>query len=390
MFLLYNIYIIYIFKKLIINIKYYIYILIIMSDLQNIEDNIKEKLNNHWYKTEHNNLLNNINITNSIIELSTITVEGKLSNVQFNKQEKEIVEQLELKNNIIKIGCNYKELIDDLYITLTTKLKKSNRGRKPKEKVIPNRKIQGTGKYFNSQISFTFLNNIETKKMYHIKLFVNGSIQIPSVTDESLLSINKEVNELINYISKYDMFKEDINKDIEKLYLISIMNNYKTHLIFNDNINVIKDIDHKKNNKEMLINVVEEKKDNKVTINNNLDIESKHKFVIDLYKLEKLLLLYKENDELNKKLNFKIYNINYSPEKYTALVLKFITPIIITDEIILKYKKNINSKKIKKTTIKIFGSAKINLDGSPSKAVTELIMSDLLNIFNEYKNEIFY
>ena len=361
-----------------------------MSDLQNIEDNIKEKLNNHWYKTEHNNLLNNINITNSIIELSTITVEGKLSNVQFNKQEKEIVEQLELKNNIIKIGCNYKELIDDLYITLTTKLKKSNRGRKPKEKVIPNRKIQGTGKYFNSQISFTFLNNIETKKMYHIKLFVNGSIQIPSVTDESLLSINKEVNELINYISKYDMFKEDINKDIEKLYLISIMNNYKTHLIFNDNINVIKDIDHKKNNKEMLINVVEEKKDNKVTINNNLDIESKHKFVIDLYKLEKLLLLYKENDELNKKLNFKIYNINYSPEKYTALVLKFITPIIITDEIILKYKKNINSKKIKKTTIKIFGSAKINLDGSPSKAVTELIMSDLLNIFNEYKNEIFY
>jgi hypothetical protein len=336
-----------------------------------MESIIKEELTNHWYKSEHNGLLDDVTIINSTIELSTITVEGKLSNIQFNGQEKEIMELLKLENNIIKIGCNYKELIDPLYVTLTTKVKKSNRGRKPKEKVKPTRKIQGTGKYFNSQISFTFLNNLETKKLYHIKLFVNGSIQIPSVTDESLLSINKEVDELMSFISKYDLFKADEKEDVDKLYLISIMNNYKTHLIYNDDNRI-------KENELMLL---EDKKE-------EVNKEVVCKYQIDLYKLEKLLLLYKDNDDL--KLNYEIFTINYSPEKYTALVLKFITPVVITDEIVLKHKKNINKKKIKKTTIKIFGSAKINLDGSPSKEVANIIMTDLLKIFNKFKNEIFY
>lgn len=360
---------------------------------------IKDKLNNHWYKNEHNNLLDNIEITNSELLLSTITAEGRLSNIKFH--EEDVIKNMKLSNNIIKIGCNYNEYIDELYVQLTTKVKTSNRGRKPKIKVKPMRKIQGTGHYFNSQITFTFLNNLETKKMYHIKLFRNGSIQIPSVTDESLLSINKEITELIEYISQVDGIKEDNDKDIEQLYLISIMNNYKTFLNFNNKkVNVLQNEDilldgemEKMNLKDdlkddlkyELKDKVEEKVEEKIMIPNT---EESLKYLIDLYKLEKLLLMYKDNPD--NKLNYTIYNITYLPEKYTALTIKFITPVEITNENVLKYKKRINTKKIKKTTIKIFGSCKLNIDGSPSRGVSEVIITDLLNIFNEYKNELFY
>lgn len=68
------------------------------------------------------------------LNLSTITVESKLSNIKF--KECELILLLSLSDkmpNILKIGCNYGEYISDKYIELTTSIKKSNRGRKKKK-----------------------------------------------------------------------------------------------------------------------------------------------------------------------------------------------------------------------------------------------------------------
>ena len=111
--------------------------------------------------------------------LSTITVESKISNIKFKENElipKLSFDVLSLKEqekykDIIKIGCNYQEFITDKYIELTTPVKKSNRGRKKKIKPVSNRKVQGNGKYFNSQITFTILDAENKNKFYHLKLF---------------------------------------------------------------------------------------------------------------------------------------------------------------------------------------------------------------------------
>ncbi|NBV28774.1 hypothetical protein EBS02_07140 [bacterium] len=92
------------------------------------------------------------------LNLSTITVESKISNIKF--KECDLIPKLSLRDKtpeIIKIGCNYGEYISEKFIEMTTAVKKSNRGRKKKNKPISNRKIQGNGKYFNSQITFTIL-----------------------------------------------------------------------------------------------------------------------------------------------------------------------------------------------------------------------------------------
>lgn len=367
-----------------------------LRELNTVEE-IKQKLNNYWYSNETNILLDNIIISNTLLQLSTITAEGRLSNINFKGNEKEVINCFELTGNIIRIGCNYKELSSELYTYMTTKVKKSNRGRKPKPKEKSTRKIQGTGKYMNSQIQFTFANDIKKKKIYHIKLFVNGSIQIPAVTDESLTLIQNEINELIKFISQYDIIKIDKEKPIEQYYLISIMNNYKSQLKFYNNIDMktelynIKNEIYKMNKEDKQINILNNEifnmnKEDKII---RLNLRPNDMLLnLDLSKLDILLNLYKNNNSMN--LKYKIFSVNYSPEKYTALVLKFITPVIITDEMVLKYKRVVDTKKIKKTTIKIFGSAKINLDGVPSKYVAHEIMNDLINLFNEYKHYLFY
>lgn len=79
--------------------------------------------------SKDSNYLNYFNELN----LSTITVESKISNIKF--KECELISKLSLSEKtpeILKIGCNYGEYISDKYIELTTSVKKSNRGRKKK------------------------------------------------------------------------------------------------------------------------------------------------------------------------------------------------------------------------------------------------------------------
>ena len=279
--------------------------------------------------------------------LSTITVEAKISNISF--KEKDLINKLSLDqktSDIIKIGCNYEEYISDKYLELTKPVKKSNRGRKKKIKPISNRKIQGNGKYFNSQITFTILDHIDKSKFYHLKLFTNGTIQIPYVCNENIEIIKPIIELVIDLIKDIHDIKVDITKDIDIIYIKSIMRNYKFNI-------------------------------------------SEEQYYIDLNKFQNILTQFKyyqinNNDDfihnknydldLLKSLELNMIKCNF--ERYTGIILKFKTPI--------------DDNKNKLTTVKIFSSGKMNIDGSNNLEESTNIKKIIGNLIINNKDEILY
>jgi hypothetical protein len=268
--------------------------------------------------------------------LSTITVEAKISNINF--KEKDLIQLLSLdeKSDIIKIGCNFNEYISDRYIELTKPVKKSNRGRKKKNKPVSTRKIQGNGKYFNSQITFTILDSIDKNKFYHLKLFTNGTIQIPYVCNENIEIIKPIIVLIIDKINNFKNIKIDAEKNIEIVYIKSIMRNYKFNI-------------HEEN------------------------------LFIDLYKFQNILLDYKNvqiDTDIYKLYNLELNLIKFFPERYTGIILKFKTPI------------EDNANKL--TTVKIFSSGKINIDGSNSLIESNKIKNIIESLIEKNKEIILY
>lgn len=284
--------------------------------------------------------------------LSTITVESKISNIKF--KENELINHLSLEllslkdqekyKDIIKIGCNYQEYITEKYLELTKPIKKSNRGRKKKIKPISNRKKQGNGKYFNSQITFTILDYTDKTKFYHLKLFTNGTIQIPYVCNENIEIIRPIILLVIDYIKDINNIKINLDEEINIIYIKSIMRNYK------------------------------------------FNIEDP-KYFIDLNQFKNVLLDFKSYQNSND--NNEIYNthsdilnslklnmIKYNFERYTGIILKFNTPI--------------EDNKEKLTTVKIFSSGKLNIDGSNNLEQSTIIKKIISKIIYLNKDSILY
>lgn len=285
--------------------------------------------------------------------LTTITVESKLSNIKFKSCS--LFPLLSLSDKvpeIIKIGCNYGEYISDKYIKLTTPVKKSNRGRKKKDKPVTNRKVQGNGKYFNSQITFTILDkNLDNDKYYHLKLYTNGTIQITYVCYEDITLIYPIIDLVVNTIKSIDSIKIDINENIDILYLKSIMRNYK----FNINLeNTFIDL-----NKLRLILL--EFKDYQFN-------ELKDK------ELKKFQSINEYDYDLLMSLDIGLIKCNF--EKYTGIIVKFNTPILDKPE--------------KLTTVKIFSSGKINIDGSNSYDESNIIKKIISSLIYYNKSTIIY
>lgn len=275
----------------------------------------------------------------SPLKPSTLTAKGKFSEIQFN--EEEIIDMLNPPENdyILKIGCNYGEIINENspYQPNKTKVKKSNRGRKPKVKAKSKRKLQGTGKYFSSQITFEVYHP-EYDKIYKIKLFRNGHFQVPGVSHTEMDDLTLPITVLRDYLRK-----EFFDESIEIIYFISVMRNYKCSF---DN----------------------------------------PKLFVYINKLEKVLLQEKQGAEFNEELAdlidetypedvnpwitdvkdyightnpMNIAEIQNNCERYFGLIIKFYRPI--------------PWKKDKKTTIKILRSGKVNFDGGNSeKEIFEL------------------
>lgn len=259
--------------------------------------------------------------------------------------------------DILKIGCNYGECLSDLYLELTKPVKKSNRGRKKKIKKLSNRKVQGNGKYFNSQLTFTIMDNESIDRFYHLKLFTNGTIQIPFVCDENIDSIKYIIEKVINIIKQFDGVKKNIDDDIEIEYIKSIMRNYKFNIA-----DTTLFIDLNKFRKVIL--------NFKTYIENNNSIDVDNEFYIPEINTK----LYDEHFEELNALTLSL--VKHSSERYVGFLLKFMTPI--------------ESNTKKQSTVKIFSSCKFNLDGCNTKEQAYTIKKILFRLMIISKDYIFY
>lgn len=380
-------------------------------------------------------------------ENSTSSVNGTLTGVSFH--EEDLSTLMRCLGNIVKIDCNFVHLIAPGYIPREP-VKKSNRGRKKKERVRKNRKYQGDGSSFNSQITFTVLGTVvrlhkddkhkhsavplpdgmeRITKEYKIKVFRNGSIAAPGVLREDLQDVIPPLREVADYLDIY------LNSGIKVENIHSVMRNYKCFLI-KGKIDMRALQDHCISSLNGLINTrfsdiidfltnpILERRAHQPQVegwNSSLARDTCQDYVAidfgelvdylqnsssiknlfvspdnlrnklaqfplgEIYnKLQKLYYTLNENyltipdayyrrvceyllanymPGLNKSLTKSKDNhmafFKYNPEKYPGFIIKIKTPIA--------------SRPDKQTTIKLFPSGKINIDGANSREEAEYI-----------------
>ena len=234
--------------------------------------------------------------------------------------------------------------------------KNSSRGRKPKEKKKAKRKVQGSGMYFSSQISFD-IYNYHNNKISKIKLFRNGNCQIPGVARPDMTDLLDSIILLKDYLNS---LRPETEQRIEIPYIIAVMRNYTCRLI-NPNVTII------------------------------------------LNKLEDALY-YEKGMQLNKTPNHQYLNflnslgvpakVRYEVFKYFNIAFDSISEISLNSErypgLLIKFNRSIPGKDNKKLTVKILSSAKINLDGASSELEAMEIYYLLQYIFIKYYSEITY
>lgn len=135
-------------------------------------------------------------------DTSTVTVGGKLDNIALHEQHD--IARFVPAGQVVMTGSNYLEQTLDGFAMPTPNIKTTNRGRK--KKIKPQKKrIQGSGKYFNSQITCVLQSNIDAGKIYKFKVFRNGSFQVPGCKTTDLSDIVQPLNHLLEYLSRiYD------------------------------------------------------------------------------------------------------------------------------------------------------------------------------------------
>jgi len=204
----------------------------------------------------------------SVPIVTTVTMEGKFSGVQFH--EKDLTTKLKPTPRVVMIKSNYGKIALDGYEEAAVK-RKSNRGRKRKEKQKKPRKHQGSGEDFNSQITFTVISGRDSTKVYKIKVFRTGRIQLPGMQPAF-------IDDVIECLERVADIFNDLLKPPEPVQLVSlrpVMKNYKF---------VVKDMENK---------------------------------ILKLSKLKELLLLAKPNSN--------IFDISYTRQN-PKLAIEFLTP----------------------------------------------------------------
>jgi TATA-box binding protein (TBP) (component of TFIID and TFIIIB) len=167
---------------------------------------------------------------------TTFTIEGAISNTIFH--EAGLINELEPNETIVKIGCNYGEKVWEGY-TEPVHVRKSNRGRKKIVKT-KKRKIQGTGRYFNSQITLIARDTVDiascaTAKLdneilYKYKIFRNGDIQLPGAKPDYINHVVRHINAIALLLEKTSS-RVDPDKEVEVSRLSAAMLNYKFTVI---------------------------------------------------------------------------------------------------------------------------------------------------------------
>lgn len=133
-------------------------------------------------------------MASSDIVLSTMTLDGKISNVKFDKVD--AINHLAVTSSIVEIGCNYGYMILEEYKSMTCY--KDRMGKKQKRVDQRSSRKQGFGTHFNSQITFTIVSDKDAINSYQVKLFTNGRVQIPGIG-----KLSKRNDELLEDILDY-------------------------------------------------------------------------------------------------------------------------------------------------------------------------------------------
>lgn len=155
---------------------------------------------------------------------TTNTIEGFISGVDFH--EEQLIQVVEPCERVICYKCNYGEKWWPLYVPPVPP-PKSTRGRKPVVKPKKPRKHQGNGKEFSSQITFV-VRALESGHIYKIKLFRNGTFQLPGTKTELI----GEVLECVSVVEqKINQFLAPLRPETPLLSQLTtihvVMRNYK-------------------------------------------------------------------------------------------------------------------------------------------------------------------
>lgn len=156
---------------------------------------------------------------------TTCTLNGTLTGVRFH--ERDLITKVQLNDDIAMLACNYGEHKQPWYNTDGAEAKTA-RGRPPGYNKVknPNRKIQGNGKHFSSQLTFVTAHNNRTQ-FFKVKVFRTGFIQIPGsrpdLVDQSFEAVAIVIRELTR------IFGVEIK--LSSLYLV--MKDYKMHAPLN-------------------------------------------------------------------------------------------------------------------------------------------------------------
>lgn len=156
------------------------------------------------------------------LNTSTITVGGKFSNIKLH--ERDDIHMFVPEGSIVMTGSNYLEQLKPGFTMPAKKVKTTNRGRKRKEKPQKKR-IQGSGKYFNSQITCVVQSDVDKAKFYKFKIFRTGVFQVPGCRTTDLQDLQQPLRDLQEYFCT--IYKRDDIAIVEKCVQ---MRNCKTRL----------------------------------------------------------------------------------------------------------------------------------------------------------------
>lgn len=274
---------------------------------------------------------------------STLTAQGAFSNLSIHEN---VIDMLNTPTgDIIEIGSNFGIIKNSSYIP-PEKKKKSGRGRKPKPKKPTKRQMQGTGKYFNSQITFDIKRDDE--KPLKIKLFRNGVFQVPGVVSPQMIDLIKPIETLREYLI------ENIGEDIEIKEFKSVMRNYKTSIV---NKKIYVDLDR-------LEDIIIKEKSNK------------------LY--QKYITYMTENLEERFQKIIKSRTYNYNPMRIAEITYNNDR----TFALIIKIYKPLEKVHTKKTTIKLLKKGKVNFDGGNTEQEINEMYYWLEDLYMRHSDEI--
>jgi hypothetical protein len=320
--------------------------------------------------------------------VTTVVLQGELKNLTI--MEKDLLDDVEPLDDILAVKCNFgcKEAVGYKKVS---KVKTSNRGRKKKPKTKKKqRKVQGKGDAFSSQITLVVRSDIIRNggfKEFEPKIFRNGQVILPDANPESIGEVLKCMQKVVDYLNH--LLNYDVPEDYPLIflsYMVPVMINYKFHLKLERRQFI--DLAMLKN-----ILIVEKCIDQSIDLNHPDDVAAlfpkKKKKTQKAKDAEKYRTDFIEFDFIQNLLSYKgrqkpphppIFDVKYTRED-TKLCLKFLTPI--------------PNKPEKCTCISIFpGNAlypganefggKVNIQGALEEKTTREIFVYLMDLFETF------